>query len=234
MFRKFLLYIIVFSFVIPNILANNIDRIDVDSNTSFIDDASIYYQLQNEADKYYKEGNLSESVLLYERALRMDPSNDRIKNNLEAINYQTIDKLSFKSSWIENIADRLAYMFSSSTWIIIAIIFFVLSIICFIIFKISLEYKTKKYNFWSFLVFLFFSIWANFMLMHQYYYYMDSFNYAVVSEQKVTIQGESESREIHSGTKVRILDENRNSSFINIELADGFRAKIPLNSIKMI
>ena len=52
--------------------------------------ADLYY---NVANCHYRKGELAASILNYERALRLDPTNEDIKFNLEFVNKMKTDKI---------------------------------------------------------------------------------------------------------------------------------------------
>jgi len=88
--------------------------------------ANLYYNLAN---AYYKKGQLAEAILFYEKALKLNPRDEEIKQNLEVARNSTIDRFEemplpiFKSIWLSTLK-----LLSPSNWARVAIFFFVLFI----------------------------------------------------------------------------------------------------------
>ena len=51
--------------------------------------SNLYYNLGN---AYYRTGNVAQSILAYERALRLNPANEDARSNLEFVNSRIVDK----------------------------------------------------------------------------------------------------------------------------------------------
>jgi tetratricopeptide (TPR) repeat protein len=83
--------------------------------------SEVYYNLGN---AYYKLKNIPEAILNYERALKVDPSDEDSEFNLRIANLQTLDKIEplpklFYQEWWESLSGWL----SSGTWSFIMVIF---------------------------------------------------------------------------------------------------------------
>ena len=86
--------------------------------------AALYY---NYANALYKSNQIGLAILNYERALRLDPTNEDIKFNLEFVNKMKTDKIEplekfFMSEWSE----ALGRLFTSNQWAYASIISFIL------------------------------------------------------------------------------------------------------------
>lgn len=89
--------------------------------------SDVYYNLGN---AYYRLGMFAKSILNYERALLLSPSDSDIKSNLALAYSKTVDKYEeesemFYTRWFEGMKD----MASSDTWAYIAVSAFILFLV---------------------------------------------------------------------------------------------------------
>ena len=99
------------------------------------DYAVVYYNLGN---AYFKQGELAQAILAYERALRLQPSLQDAKHNLQFAQSRIIDNIQdtqsfFLSNWLQAIRNAL----SQRTWIILSISLFILALVGFFLFAFS-------------------------------------------------------------------------------------------------
>lgn len=107
--------------------------------------ASLYYNIGN---CYFKLGELAESIIYYNRALRLSPSNSDIEHNLSVANAQTISKISeipefFLTSWFKSFASIL----SSDGWAHISIIALFAMLAMLVVFLLSQKAIHRKLTF---------------------------------------------------------------------------------------
>lgn len=82
--------------------------------------AAIYYNLGN---AYYRVDSLAKAIICYERALRLDPTDDDIRANLDFVNSKIIDAQA--TDGITNIiVEKSTRMFSANGWAIVSLIIF--------------------------------------------------------------------------------------------------------------
>jgi tetratricopeptide (TPR) repeat protein len=132
--------------------------------------ADVYYNLGN---AYFKQNELAQSILAYERALQIDPSHKdakynlqfaqsyikgQIKQNNEIDNEHRIKNTpSFLiAKWLKPIRDAL----NLQTWMIISIALFISTLICLLLFAFSNTVWIRKTTFYTSIVALLFSIMA--------------------------------------------------------------------------
>lgn len=94
--------------------------------------SEVYYDLGN---AYYKKDQIGQSVLNYEKAHKLAPSDEDIRYNLKLANLKTVDRLipvprlSVVEKWERFIASR-----SSHSWAVVSIAFVWLALICFAVY----------------------------------------------------------------------------------------------------
>jgi hypothetical protein len=194
----------------------------------------IYYNLGN---CYYKTDNIPKAILNYEKALKLKPDNEDALYNLAMANKLTIDKI-----------DRLPELFIGSTWrnlitsrtvenwayYAIGLIF--LSLLFFISYLLIQQVMIKKTGFYAGLFFLGLSMFS-FLMAAQHNSIIKQSSEAIIFSQTTTIQSEpNENSEelftLHGGTKVTLLESNKDWS--KIKLPNGNIGWIKSNEIKSI
>lgn len=85
--------------------------------------SDVYYNLGNAC---YRHGDIAGAVLNYERALRIDPSNDDARANLQFVNSRLQDKPEDNNSLLTRVHHDIVTSTTANTWAWIAIATFVL------------------------------------------------------------------------------------------------------------
>jgi len=107
--------------------------------------AVAYYNLGN---AYFKNGELSQSILAYERSLRLDPMNKDARYNLRFAQSRITDDISdnqafFLSTFLANVRNLLR----QSTWVWISLLTFLLCMAMILLFLLSGNTAVKKTGF---------------------------------------------------------------------------------------
>lgn len=107
--------------------------------------ASLYYNIGN---SYFKENNLAKSILYYNKALKIDPTNSDIQHNLLVANALTTNKIKevpkfFLVRWIETVRNLL----SSNGWAQISIVTFAIFLSMAVAFLLSRKASRRKHSF---------------------------------------------------------------------------------------
>ena len=172
------------------------------------DYAVVYYNLGN---AYFKQGELAQSILAYERALRLQPSFKDAKHNLLFAQSRIIDNIEdtqsfFLSNWLKAIRNAL----SQSTWTRLSISLFILTLVGFFLFAFSQTIWLRKSAFYTSLIALIISIaaCANAGSLHQ----RDTQRAEAIITQGIVNAKSSPDRSgndlftVHEGTKVEITE----------------------------
>ena len=88
---------------------------------------SVYYNL---GCTYYRMDDMAQSVLWFERALKLNPADDDIEANLQLAREKTIDRITAKHDFVVlDIFHRLTSLLSLNQWTWTCITLFVLSLL---------------------------------------------------------------------------------------------------------
>lgn len=120
--------------------------------------AEVYYNLGN---AYFKQGELSQSILAYERSLRLDPTNKDARYNLRFAESRIVDNIEdthafFLSTWLRNLRNLL----HEAAWLYTSIALFVIFCICALLFALASPIALRKTGFHVAWIALLFSIWC--------------------------------------------------------------------------
>ena len=170
--------------------------------------AEVYYNLGN---AYFKQGELSQSILAYERALRLKPTMKDAKHNLQFAQTRIVDNIEdtqsfFLSSWLKTVRNAL----NLQAWIMLSILLFILAVVGFFFFAFSQTIWLRKTAFYTSIVALLISICAcaNAGSLHK----RDTQRAEAIVTQGIVNAKASPDRSgtdlftIHEGTKVKITD----------------------------
>lgn len=196
--------------------------------------SSLYFNLGN---AYYKLNEIGPSVYYYEKALRIDPTNSDIKNNLAFAENARVDAIetlpkSVFSKWYDTISGQFSY----EGWALIAVIFSFGFVILFLSYYFSVAERKKRMLFVSSIV----SLVVLFVTMAMAYQtYNDILNDApaIIFAESTEVRGEPNmgseaSFTLHEGTKVQILKEEKD--WVRIQIADGKDGWMPLSDLKAL
>jgi tetratricopeptide (TPR) repeat protein len=168
----------------------------------------LYFNLGN---AYFKLNNIPAAILFYEKARKLDPTDENIRFNLDLANSRIIDKMEplpefFLRSWWKSARD----LFPSDQWAKIAVAGFILALAATLLFIISGSVSIRKASFWSGTAFLLAMLISLLFSIHAYREYSRQ-NSAIIYTPTVTVKsspndGSVDLFVIHEGTKVFITD----------------------------
>lgn len=108
----------------------------------------LYYNLGNAC---YRDGDISGAVIAYERALKLDPSNNDARFNLNFIN-EKYNLTQPDSASTSRFAESVGALFSPNGWAVVAIVFFVLMLGCISLYIYADRPLIRKIGFFSALI----------------------------------------------------------------------------------
>lgn len=181
----------------------------------------LYYNLGN---AYYKANEIGRSILNYERALRLSPTYDDARFNLDMVQLKVVDNIVqaptfFLGRWIEN----LIKLFTSNQWVMFSVTGFVVCLILVFMFVFGSTRETRKMSFYASSVLLVMSI---FTLVFAGVRKDQLLNHrdAIVMSGVVTVKSSPDKSgtdlfQLHEGTKVNI--KSTLGSWTEIKLGNG-------------
>lgn len=248
-------YIFVLSLVLVSLLAHAADlaemKIQADSAYARADyetAVKLYGKLANQnatsdvcynlGCAYYRLDDMAHSVLWFERALKLDPSDKDILTNLEMARTKTIDKIIPQHEFILFTYFRaMTNWFSLRTWTIIALLSFVLVLVSLLLFWASDSIFARKCAFSSAVLLLLVCILSNVCAVQQRNFKQTHTSGIIISP-AVTVKSTPADNGndlfvLHEGSKVEILDSSL-KEWCEVSIADGKVGWIPKKSFDLI
>ena len=192
----------------------------------------------NTGNAYYKSGNLSKAILNYERALKLDPSYEDARYNLEYLGGMIQDKIDPVPAFILAVwAQKVGRIMDSDGWAVAFLVFFCLTMAMLLIFLLAPSVAGRKTGFAVGIVSIVFAVLSlSYSLWQKNAYEQHDAAVVMMPVASVKSSPSAESSQnlfvLHEGTKVQILDQV--GSWYNIELADGRQGWIRASDIEAI
>ena len=193
--------------------------------------ADLHYNLAN---AYYRNRELANAILHYEKALKLEPSMEDAQHNLEFTNAKTVDKIEnppkifFYRWW-----DSLIHTFSSKDWAQISILFVALFAISIGLYFFMAKANLKKLSFYLALSFfiLFLLSW---LFAAQNQKLMEESDYAIIMSPTINInsspsEGSSKLFVLHEGTKVKL--EGESGTWREVSLPNGNKGWVRISAL---
>lgn len=196
--------------------------------------AELYFNLGN---ANYKLNRIAPSIYYYEKALRLDPNDTEILNNMAFAQNMTIDAIEqVPEVGISKFVNRIINILGFDAWAKLSIVFMLLFAGLFIAYYFVFSTNRKRLAFIGSNASLFLMLVALFFAF-QKYNLVQKDKPAIVFSQEAEVKSEpnlrsSEAFRIHEGTKVQILDTVNN--WKKIKLVDGKSGWIPSDDIKAL
>ena len=192
----------------------------------------------NLGSAWYKSGNLGKAILCYERALKLDPSYEDARYNLELLNAMKLDRLEsvpelILATWMKNLGRTL----DSDSWAVCFLVFLVLTLAMVLLFILGSSATSRRAGFFTGVVCLLLAVASLSFSLWQKNEYMKAGKAIImkpVSSVKSSPSGDSAKDlfVLHEGTKVQVLDNV--GGWSNIELSDGRQGWLPSSDIEII
>ena len=195
---------------------------------------SLYYNLGN---AYFRNNELAQAILNYEKALKIAPNNEDIQHNIEVVNSKLTDKVEtipelFYVRWCR----QLLNLMDIDTQSILNIVLFTLGLSLIAVYIAANNLVIRKVSFWTGITFLFF-FGVGSIAASQRNHYLTEQHDAIVFSPTVNIKSspDENSKDIfvlHEGTKVKLLDVVAN--WQEIRISNGSVGWIKTLDIKKI
>ena len=192
----------------------------------------------NTADAFFKQGNMPKAILNYERALKLDPSYEDARYNIELSNSLIQDRIDPVPEFILKVwAKDVCWLMDSDSWAVSFIVLLALTLAMILLFLLAPTAAGRRAGFFTAIALLLFAVASLSFSLWQKNDYMKTDD-AIVMRLVVSVKSSpsAESSQdlfiLHEGTKVEILDQV--GSWSNIELADGRQGWIKSSDIETI
>ncbi len=196
--------------------------------------SELYFNLGN---TYYKLEDLANSIYYYEKALKLNPNDKSIQNNLAFAERMRLDQFErLPDSEVDKTLDDFITKFSIDTWSIIGIVFLCIAALSFGVFLLFKRTIVKRLAFGISIGFILFSASAFVMAQTQLEQVKFSVYGIIFQKEKALLEEPNPNSntlfQLHEGTKIKILDQFR--SFYKVELPDGTIGWMTTQNIKKI
>ena len=195
----------------------------------------IYYNLGN---CYYKLDSVALSILNYERALMLDPSDGDTKSNIALARGKTTDKVTppsemFFVTWWRSLTNIM----SINSWLILAFVAFVLMLASILVCAFMSNISIRKAGFYGCLFMLFVTVVANLCALFQHHAIVNR-HYAIIMSPAVTVKSSPSDTStdlfiIHEGAKVEMLDQSM-KEWCEVKLEEGKVGWVPVSVFEQI
>lgn len=195
----------------------------------------LYYNLGN---AYFKSGDYPHAILYYERTLKISPSFEDARINLDFANSLIRDKIDAVPEFVlKSWARKVCYLMPSDFWALISIVLFAAALALFLVFRLGASRGLRRTGFYCSIVALILSASSFGMAQWQRNSYLKA-DGAIVMKPVISVKS-SPSRDsskdlfvLHEGTKVTVLDTV--GEWKNISLSDGRQGWIEESDMEMI
>lgn len=181
----------------------------------------LYFNMGN---TYYKMREYAMAIYCYEKALKIDPSNEDVRNNLAIANLAIVDKIEeVPQSFIVKGWNGAKTLLSGSQWTLLSMVAFALLLASAFLFLRARRMGMRKLGFFAGLVmlvvFAFSVLFAAQMKQAE-----QSEDQAIIMTPTVTVKSSPNDASmdlfvLHEGTKVQILDQT--DGWNKIKIANG-------------
>jgi tetratricopeptide (TPR) repeat protein len=196
--------------------------------------SELYYNLGN---SYYKLNKVGPSIYYFEKALKKNPLNEDVKNNLIFAKRLALDKIEeLPKTVFQKFNINYLQQLSYNQWAIVVIVFSVLGSLLFLLFYFADAPSIKRFYFVTSSVSFILLIGVLIITFNQYSLSKNNKEAIVFAEETEVRNAPTFNSEevftLHEGTKVLVLDAI--DSWKKIKLADGKIGWIIADEIKVL
>jgi len=204
--------------------------------------AERYYNLGN---AYYRAGLIGMSIVCYERALRLEPGNQDVRDNLEFVNSRITDRVNTNSSFTDDVTFKAISIASPNTWAWLALVSFIIALGGVVLYFCVDAVVLRKVGFFGSGILLIVAIFLN-VVAYKTTNKVNGANEAVVVSPSVILsttprQPKDRTEEamlLHEGTKVTIVDSipgtGEDKMWYDVKVDDSHRAWVSSQAVEKI
>ncbi len=189
--------------------------------------------LYNIGNTYFKMRNYPMAILNYEKALKLDPTDEDIRQNLVIANALITDKIEplpvfFVTKWWRNLGNML----TANSWATVTLVILGIFLLLLYLYLTARTSGGKKATFFLGIIMILLLICSG-IIAFQKYQYLNERNEAIIMKPTITVKSSPSSTGVdlfvlHEGTKVTILDKD--GDWDKIKIADGSVGWLPSSS----
>lgn len=208
-------------------------------------DADLYYNLGN---AYYKlgqqgegtafaNGELGRAILNYRRALKVDPSNDDARYNLDLAIDHTNDAEALPQGVLATMWSAIRGIMSSNGWALLSVVLFVATLAVVLLYLLSNRVIVRKIAFFAAIALLFVSIFGTIFSLSLRALGEDSEQAVVVCKSVGSVHASPDNtskviRQPSQGVTVKVL--RNHGDWSEIEFVDGEKGWIVTTNIERV
>ena len=159
--KLYIILILVLAVALPGRALTAVERADSAYNAKDYDTALRWYKeaaskqgvssdlYYNMGNTYYRLGELGNSILYYERALKLDPSNQEAAINLKYVDGKIVDKPEDDSTFLMNVHNSIVSNFSPNGWAWVAFVVFLITIGAVALYLFGTSVNVRKIGFFG-------------------------------------------------------------------------------------
>lgn len=194
----------------------------------------LYYNLGN---AYFKNNQIPSAIYYYEKAKKLNPSDEDLNFNLKVANSIIVDKIDvIPELFIKKWSNGFIGIFNADAWAKLTVASFILFFMLLLLYLFSNTIILRKFAFWLSILFLASSILTYAFAKHQFNE-MNKVKEAIVFTPTVSIksspdQGSVDLFVIHEGLKVKITDQV--NDWYEIRIPNGSKGWIKITDLEII
>ena len=194
--------------------------------------------LYNTGCAYYRAGDLAKAMIWFQRAHRLEPENQEVLHNIRLVTKFSVDKVTpVPKMFLLEAYDTVVLWNSPDMWGAMIVVFFLLALGSFLLFRLAVLPAYRKVGFFALPVALMLMFLCAAFTFSRIAVIGDQ-SQAVVVAPKISVQptpgdGQKPLFDIHAALPVRIAGEVENG-WIRVILPDGREGWVPQNSIEVI
>ncbi|MDR1347234.1 MAG: tetratricopeptide repeat protein [Prevotellaceae bacterium] len=190
----------------------------------------LYYNLGN---VYFKQNALAAAILNYERAYRLNPSDEDVNHNLAIARSQVTDKFNeIPEFFVLTIFGKIKSLFAANTWGLIALLSFTAVLVLVLLFLFAGRLFVRRLSFWLACVVLILSISCK-LIENSLRKYDSAIVFVPVLTAKTSPDDSGKDMFLlHEGTKVLVRDSF--SEWTKIQLPNGEQGWVASEAITVI
>ena len=196
--------------------------------------SALYYNLGN---CHYKLNQVASAIYNYEKALLLDPLNEDAQSNLVFAKRLTIDAIEeIPKTIFQKLDDAIVKKLSYNEWAIVNVVFSVLGTLLFLLFYFSFTPSKKRMFFVTSILSFLLLLVTLFFTIKEYTYSNTTVEAIIFSKETSVNNAPTDNSEkiftLHEGTKVLVLDTVDN--WKKIRISDGKTGWIISDKIKTL